>query len=308
MEVEVRRGRRVQRFRQELLADDPRRKITLQILDSTFEPVRIDAHTTLRPGSILVWHLWPGRPFEIGAFHHAHGSLQGYYVNLIRPPRLQSSPWIVEDLYLDVWVPAGGRATLLDEEDLRLAVAGGELSEAEADGVRELGASVLSGANRARWLPPSLRRWPPPGVRRWPLESVPALRLRRDAPGTFHAARISGRIIALGLYVLGAVSATSAGFAALTPFALGGWLPATRWPEPPLLDERSLFIAALAAGIGVLALLGRIGWATALLPVYAVLGLLSLVFAVCRWWFDREVPVFALGGVAMTLVALIFLL
>ncbi len=328
VDVEIRRGRRVQRFRQELLEDGPRWKITLQVLDTHFEPVRIDETTTLRPGSLLMWFLRPGQPFEIGAFYHGRGNFQGYYINLIRPPRLDSSPWIIEDLYLDVWLPEGGSRVLLDEDELNAAVARADLSAAEAQEVRALGERFLvgsGGSRRPRWLPRS--------VASSPAESVPALRLRRDAPGTFHAARISGRIIAFGLYLLGAVSATSAGFAAFTdaflvagpaqdawrltvlaealvlaPLALGGWLPATRWPQPPVTDERSLFIATLAAGLAVLALSERTEWVGALLPVYATLGLFSLVFAVCRWWFDRQIPVFALAGVAMTLVALAFII
>jgi len=328
VEVEVRRGSRVQRFSQELLADGPRWKITLQILDGDFTPMRIDDATTLRPGSLLMWFLRPGQPFEIGAFYHGRGAFQGYYVNLIRPPRLQSSPWVIEDLYLDVWLPEGGDGVLLDEDELDAAVARAELSTAEADEVRRIGARLLARSRR-----PGRPRWLPRSVGRSPAESVPALRLRRDAPGTFHAARISGRIIAFGLYLLAAVSATSAGFAAFTdaflvagpaqdawrltvlgealllaPLALGGWLPATRWPQPPLTDERSLFIATLASGLAVLALSERTAWAGALLPVYATLGLFSLVFAVCRWRFDRKVPVFALAGVAMTLVALAILI
>lgn len=328
VEVEVRRGSRVQRFSQELLADGPRWKITLQILDGDFTPMRIDDATTLRPGSLLMWFLRPGQPFEIGAFYHGRGAFQGYYVNLIRPPRLQSSPWVIEDLYLDVWLPEGGDGVLLDEDELDAAVARAELSTAEADEVRRIGARLLARSRR-----PGRPRWLPRSVGRRPAESVPALRLRRDAPGTFHAARISGRIIAFGLYLMAAVSATSAGFAAFTdaflvagpaqdawrltvlgealllaPLALGGWLPATRWPQPPLTDERSLFIATLASGLAVLALSERTAWAGALLPVYATLGLFSLVFAVCRWRFDRKVPVFALAGVAMTLVALAILI
>lgn len=318
----------MQRFRQELLADGPGWKITLQILDGDFTPVRIDEATTLRPGSLLMWFLRPGQPFEVGAFYHGRGAFQGYYINLIRPPRLQSSPWIVEDLYLDVWLPEGGDGVLLDEDELDAAVDRAELSAAEADAVRRIGARLLARSRR-----PGRHRWLPRSVGRSPAESVPALRLRRDAPGTFHAARISGRIIAFGLYLMAAVSATSAGFAAFTdaflvpgpardawrltvlgealllaPLALGGWLPATRWPQPPLADERSLFIATLASGLAVLALSERTEWAGALLPVYATLGLFSLVFAVCRWWFDRKVPVFALAGVAMTLVALAILI
>lgn len=328
VDVEVRRGSDVQRFRQELLADGPKWRIALQVLDARFKPVRIDAATTLRPGSLIVWFLRPGQPFEIGAFYHARGAFQGYYINLIRPPRLESTPWIIEDLYLDVWLPEGGDGVLLDEDELDAAVARSELSAGEAGEVRALGAELLA-RSRRRGRP----RWLPRSVGRSPAESVPELRLRRDAPGTFHAARISGRIIAFGLYLMAAVSATSAGFAAFTdafliagpaqdawrltllgealllaPLALGGRLPATRWPQPPLTDERSLFIATLAAGLAVLALSERAEWAGALLPVYATLGLFSLVFAVCRWRFDRQAPVFALAGVAMTLVALVLLI
>ena len=325
VEVEVRRGGDVKRFRQELLADWPEMKVTLQVLDGAFPPVRIDDSTTLRPGSLLVWYLWPDKPYEIGIFHHARGTFQGCYVNLIRPPQLESRSWVIEDLYLDVWVPAGGRGVLLDEDELGAAVARGELTADEAEEVRELGGRWLAATQGSRWLPAGPRRWPP--------ETVPALRLRRDAPGTFHAARMSGRIIAYGLYLMGVVSATSIGFAAFTdaflvagaaqqawkfvivgeaialaPFALAGRLPATRWPQPPLIDERSLFVATLAAGLAVLGLNSRAEWAGALLPVYGTLGLFSLIFAVSRWWFDREVPVFALAGVAMTVLALVFLL
>ena len=307
--------------------DDSRWKVTLQVLDGDFTPVKIGDAATLRSGSLLMWFLRPGQPYEVGAFYHARGTFQGYYINLIRPPGLRSLPWVIDDLYLDVWLPAGGDGVLLDEDELDAAVARGEVSTKEADAVRRTGARLLAraqGTGRPRWVPRS--------VGRSPAESVPALRLRRDAPGTFHAARISGRIIAFGLYLVCAVSATSAGFAAFTdaflvpgpaqdawrltllgealllaPLALGGWLPATRWPQPPLTDERALFIATLASGLAVLALSDRTAWAGALLPVYATLGLFSMVFAVCRGWFDRKVPLFALAGVAMTLVALIFL-
>ena len=295
------------------------------MLESSFVLARIDDATTLRPGSMVVWYLFPGESYEIGAFFHRRGTFQGHYINLIRPPTFDAHPWVIEDLYLDVWVPAEGPPVLLDQDELSAAIRRGELSAAEGDEVRALGAHLLASV--------PTRSWPPAAVRQWPAELVPALRLKRDAPGIFYAARISGRIIAFGLYLMGVVSATSIGFAALTdafvtpgsaqqvwrlvmlgeaialaPLALGGWLPATRWPQPPLVDERSLFIATLATGLAVLALNERAEWAGALLPVYGTLGLFSLIFAVCRVWFDRQVPVFALAGVAITLLALGFLL
>jgi len=324
--AEIHRGRdRVDRFEQELLVDATDHKISLQILGPRFRPVRIDGHATLRPGALLVWYVWPGEWYEIGAFHHRRGALLGHYVNLIRPPELGVGRWVIDDLFLDVWVPAAGEPVLLDAADLEDACARGCVSAEEAEHARRVAADVLERVTAGHWPPSLLRRWPP--------ELVPALRLHRDHPGTFYAARLSGRIIAYGLYLMGAVSATSIAFAGLTdafagsrsaqhvwmgtllaeailllPFALGGRLPATFWPRPALTDERSLFIATLASGLAVLGLNERAAWAGALLPVYATLGAFSTIFAVCRVVFDRAVPAFALAGLLVTLAALWILL
>lgn len=320
--AEIRRGpERVDRFEQELVVDAPDHKISVQVLGSDLAPLRIDASTTLRPGALLVWYVWPGEPYEIGAFHDQDATFLGHYANVIRPPEVEPGGWTIEDLYVDLWVPAGGDPVLLDLDELEEARGRGWLSDGEADGARGVAEALLESARTGAWPPPLLRRWPP--------ELIPALRLRRDAPGTFYAARLSGRIIAYGLYLMGAVSATSIAFAAFTgaftghepaqrawlwtllgeavvllPLALGGKLPATFWPRPALVDERSLFVATLASGLAVLGLNERSEWTGALLPVYAVLGLFSTIFAVCRIRFDRAIPAFALAGVLVTLAAL----
>lgn len=324
--AEIRRGpERVDRFEQELLADGPDHKISLQVLGPGFAPVRIDADATLGPGALLVWYVWPGRPYEIGAFHDEDDSFLGHYVNVIRPPEIEPGRWVIDDLFVDVWVPARGEPVVLDLGELREALSRGWVTEEEATGARDLAETFLERIRVGRWPPRLLRRWTP--------DLVPALRRRRDHPGTFHAARLSGRIIAYGLYLMGAVSATSIAFAAFTgtfsgsdaaqrawmwtllgeavvllPLALGGKLPATFWPRPALVDERSLFVATLASGLAVLGLNERAEWAGALLPVYAVLGLFSTIFAVCRIRFDRQIPAFALAGVLVTLAALWVLL
>ena len=330
MTVDVRRGpERADTYSQELLLDEPDVKITVQVLDRAFPPTRIDRETTLRPDAMLVWYLWPGRWYEIGAFFDRRGVFRGHYVNFIRPPTF-GDRWLVDDLFLDVWVPADGPPTVLDEDELAEAVSRGLVTPEEEERIRRLAAEIVERAARgSRWC---VRRWPPRVVRRWTADLVPALRIRRDSPGTFHAARISGRIIAFGLYLMGVVSATSIGFGWLTdafvtpgpaqrawlvtiavealvllPAALGGKLPATFWPRPPLTDERSLFIATLASGLAVLGLYSRARWAGALLPVYGTLGLFSAIFAVCRVRFDRVIPVFAIAGLIVTLAALVVL-
>jgi len=311
----------VDTFEQEILLDEADIKITLQVLDRGFPPRAIDGDTTLGPDWLLAWYLWPGRSYEVGAFHDARGVFHGHYVNLIRPPTFEGRRWVVDDLFLDVWVPASGPPIVLDRDDLADAVERGWVSAEERTRVEALAERVSRCAESRAWPPTALRRWPP--------ELAGALRLRGTSPGTFHAARLSGRIMAYGLYLMGLVSATSIGFAffsdafivpraaesiwkgtviaeavLLLPVVLLGKLPATFWPRPALTDERSLFVATLASGLAVLALNDRTSWAGALLPVYVTLGLFSAIFAFCRARYDHVIPIFAIGGIVVTLAAL----
>jgi hypothetical protein len=333
IQVDVRRGPdRLDTFEQELLLDTPDLKLTLQVLGRGFPITRIDERTTLRHDWMLMWYLWPDRWYEIGAFFDARGSFRGHYVNLIRPPTFGPDRWTVDDLFLDVWAPASGPPVVLDRDELASALQEGWVSAEECDRVQALARELIDRASgRAGGV--FSTGWPPREVRRWPADLVPALRVRRNSVGIFHAARISGRIIAFGLYLMAAVSATSIGFAWLTdafivagpaqrmwlmtivaeaaillPASLGGKLPATFWPRPPLTDERSLFVATLASGMAVLALNDRASWAGALLPVYGTLGLFSAIFAVCRVYFDGAIPVFAIAGLLVTLAALVVLI
>ena len=323
MAVEVRRGPdRVDVFEEERVFVGSDGAILLQVLGAEVPARPLDEGVTLAPGMLLVWYLWPDRYWELGALHDRMGVFLGHYVNLIRPPRMGPERWVIEDLFLDIWVPAGGPPRLLDEDELAAAVRDGWADAAEAEDLRRRAGDLVTRIESGDW--------PPRLARRWPVDLVPALRLLRDRPGTFYAARLSGRIIAYGLYLMGVVSATSILFAGLTdafvspgraqelwklaiaaeavallPLSLLGRLPATFWPRPPLTDERSLFLATLVSGLAVLGLNERAGWAGALIPVYATLG--SAIFGVCRAWFDRKVPIFALAGILVALAALLAL-
>lgn len=311
---------RVDEHRQEILYDGDGLKVTLLIRTPGAEPIEVDGAVALPGGSALLWFSYPGRWYEVASFHDPEGRLLGWYTNLVRPPRLEGTEWRLDDLFLDVWLPAGGRPRVLDREQLREARDRGWVCEVDAERAERECDRIIRRAERGDW--------PPPPVADWPLESVPYLRLRRDAPGTYHAALLSGRVIGYGLYLLGAVSLTVLAFGAaqalsgrapaqvtwvgtlaaeaalLLPLALRGALPATRWPRPVPSDERTFFIGALATGLGVLFLQDAETWREPLAGIYAALGLFCAIFAGCRAWFDRALPVYAGAGLLVCLVAL----
>lgn len=316
----------VERYTQELLYDGPACKISLLLAGRHGPPVRI-GEEDVPPGSAILWFVFPGRPYEIASVFDAEGRPVGHYTNLIREPRLDSREWQLTDLYLDVWQPHRGAPRILDEEELEQAVRAGFLSAEEAYRVRADAAAVLRAA--------IVGRWPPSTVVRHPLDAVNTLRFRRDEPGMFFANRIVGRLIAFGIYALGAVSVISVGFAALTEaflpgpssartawiaaiaaagtvllvLALAGRLPATRRPRvEEALTERILFIGTLVAGAAVLLYPDGRLWRGALAGLYGALALFLAIFAVSRARYDRRFPVLAATGLVVCAVALWVLL
>lgn len=273
-----------------------------------------------------MWFLFPGRPYEVAAVYDATGQRLGYYTNFIRTPSIESGRWDLTDLYLDVWQGSDEQPQLLDSDDLAAAVASGAIEREEAKAVEAEADAVLRAAQNGRW--------PPKLVRNYPLEDVPALRLRRDDPGTYFANLIVGRLIAFGIYALGAVSITSLAFAAVTDafygsrsglvawmtvvaiefvvlfgLSLAGRLPATRRPRrEEVVTERILFIGALIAGLAVFVYPDGRLWRSGLMGIYGTLAVFLAVFAAARFRFERNFPTLAVVGFVMCLVALMVLL
>ena len=312
----------VRRFRQEVLHDGPSCKVSVFHVE---EDLNI-GDITVGSGGAVLWYLFPGRPFEVAAVHDATGRRLGYYTNFIRTPSIEADRWNLTDLYLDVWQGSGEPARLLDTEDLADAVASGIIESEEAQAVRAEADAVLRAAQNGRW--------PPRLVRDYPLEDVPALRLRRDDPGTYFANLIVGRLIAFGIYAFGAVSITSLAFAAVTDafygsrsgllawmavvaielvvlfgLSLAGRLPATRRPRrEEVVTERILFIGALIAGLAVFVYPDGDMWRGGLLGIYSTLAVFLAVFAAVRFRYERNFPTLAVVGFFVCLVALIVLL
>lgn len=323
----LRPGEGETRYRQELLRDGDDWKLTLYRIPADAGPLEIgDGETRLGPGSPLLWLTAPGRPWEVGAFHRPDGELAGYYTNLIDPPELGGRTWRIRDRWLDVWQPAGGGPRLLDEAELRAAVEAGHVDQEEARELEERASRLLAQAREGSW--------PPEPIRRVELPDLPSLRFQRDDPGGYYANLVVGRIIAWGMYWMGAASVTSVGFAAFTgalsgdpgparlwlgtlvgeglvllPLALTGRLPATRRPRPKeAIEEGTLFMTAAVMGGIVLLMNDSTMWRQLFTAVYGILASFLGVFGYCRWRHDEEFSGTAFGGLLITLLVLLLLL
>jgi hypothetical protein len=318
----------VQHFSQELLHDGAACKITLLVLERDDPPLPV-GEVEVPPGGAILWFMFPGRSYEVGAVYDSDARFLGYYTNFVQPPRPETTVWHLTDLFLDVWQAPDQPPRLLDEDELDEAAERGWVGAEDVARTRAEAAAVLRAARA--------ERWPPGVVERHPLDAVPSLRFRRDAPGTFFANLVVGRLIAFGIYALGAISVTSVAFAALTDalqpgagltagriawfsvmgvelllllvLALAGKLPATRRPRPEeALTERLLFLGTLVSGAAVLLYPDSQLWKGALTGLYTTLAVFLSIFAVSRAVFDRRFPLLATTGLFVCLVALLVLL
>lgn len=317
----------VQHFSQELLHDGAACKISLLVLARDAEPLPV-GEVDVPPGGAVLWFMFPGRSYEVGSVYDSDGEFLGYYTNFVRPPRPETTVWHLTDLFLDVWQPPEGPPHLLDEDEMEAAEAKGWIGVDDVERTRAEAAAVLRAARNDRW--------PPGVVRRNPLSAVSSLRFRRDAPGTFFANLVTGRLIAFGIYALGAISLTSVIFAGLTDalqpggglsvariawftligielvvllgLALAGRLPATRRPRPEeALTERLLFIGTVVSGAAVLLYPDNRLWKAALTGLYVTLAVFLTIFAISRVRFDRRFPGLAVTGLVVCVAAILLL-
>ncbi|CAN5639566.1 hypothetical protein BH23GEM11_BH23GEM11_20500 [soil metagenome] len=159
-------------YRQHLVHDDGRVKITLARNLPFDPPLQILGQVALERGSDAVWFTFPGAWHDIGRFHRADGSLAGIYANIITPCIFQpGGDWETTDLFLDLWIPARpthasppGSAPhptpfLLDAEELDAAEAAGHLPPRLAQAARAEARDLVQRAAAGSWPPPIVDVW-----------------------------------------------------------------------------------------------------------------------------------------------------
>jgi predicted RNA-binding protein associated with RNAse of E/G family len=147
-------------FRQRFIAQEGPCTITLMERTPLLAPVCADGHVVLEDGAPAVWFTFADAWHDIGRFHLAGGRFTGWYANILTPVEfLTPSEWATTDLCLDVWLGADGTLLLLDEDELRAAVAAGAVSPDLARGAGTEAARLVALARAGDWPPRIAREW-----------------------------------------------------------------------------------------------------------------------------------------------------
>ncbi len=147
-------------FVQHLLHQDARVRITFEPALPIPAPKSIHGQPAMEPGSPVLWFTFPDTWHDIGLFHLADDTFTGVYANILTPPVFADRhTWYTTDLFLDVWIPAGGDLRVLDRDQFRQAVAEGALSAAQEAGALAEVARIERDARAGLWPPPIVGEW-----------------------------------------------------------------------------------------------------------------------------------------------------
>jgi predicted RNA-binding protein associated with RNAse of E/G family len=149
-------------FQQRVVVERPDVIVTLGEPAELPAPLTHDGTVMLDVGALAVWFTFPGAWHDIARFHDDAGRFTGVYANVLTPPVIDGPVWRTTDLFLDVWIPSGGAAVLLDEDELVEAEEAGSIDASTARRARQEAHRLIERA--------AVGSWPPPIVSDWPLE------------------------------------------------------------------------------------------------------------------------------------------
>ncbi len=151
---------RMQVFRQWLVHDAPDVKVTFSTGLEVPEPMVVEGVVALEDGSDVVWFTFPDAWHDIGRFHDASGRFTGVYANVLTPVDIRPGhEWHTTDLFLDVWIPAGGAPAILDRDELDEALARGWVDGATAERALEEASRLVALEGRGAWPPEVVEAW-----------------------------------------------------------------------------------------------------------------------------------------------------
>jgi protein associated with RNAse G/E len=114
--------------------------VTIIHVDSGHVGRAPDGEVLWRSSQQLDYHFWPGKEYNLLRFYNAEGEWAGDYYNVGSPFETRQGAVGYADLELDVFLPPGEEARLLDEDELEAA----PYSPALKAHVREVGAWLMA--------------------------------------------------------------------------------------------------------------------------------------------------------------------
>ena len=127
------------------------------IAKSRFEgmlaPLRVNGVEVIRNGYAMLYFAFIGENYDVLKVYDENGEFRGLYIDVLAYSKRNGNTLEMLDLFLDIFVFPDGRAFLLDEDELEMALSYGLIDRETFDFAYRVAREIIEKAERGQFPP-----------------------------------------------------------------------------------------------------------------------------------------------------------
>jgi predicted RNA-binding protein associated with RNAse of E/G family len=140
LEIKRHKNKPEQQFHCELL----HRESGYAVLRYVAKQSGLIADMAIAPGSTTVAHYWHDRPYVVWRMFDRNKSLIGTLFHICTNVCIREDFLSYDDLLLDIWIAPDGKMRVLDEDELKICIAAGRISEPELNIIQQARTDIIA--------------------------------------------------------------------------------------------------------------------------------------------------------------------
>ncbi|NJE55619.1 DUF402 domain-containing protein [Thermococcus sp. 21S9] len=116
-------------------------------------PLRVNGVEVIRNGYTMLYFAFVGKNYDILKVYDERGNFRGLYVDVLAYTKREGNTLEMLDLFLDVFIFPDGKAFLLDEDELEMALNYGLIDRETYDFAYSVAREILEKAGRGEFPP-----------------------------------------------------------------------------------------------------------------------------------------------------------
>ncbi len=137
----------------ELIADLGDVVIAKSRFEGMLTPLKVDGIEVIKNGYTMVYFAFVGKSYDILKVYDEEGNFKGLYVDVLAYTKREGNTIEMLDLFLDVFIFPDGRAFLLDEDELEMALNCGLIDKETFDFAYRVAREIMEGIKRKEFPP-----------------------------------------------------------------------------------------------------------------------------------------------------------
>ena len=146
---------RVLKRSDEIVADLGKVIVAKSHFEGMLAPLRVNGVEVIRNGYMMIYFAFIGKNYDVLKVYDERGNFKGLYVDVLAYTKREGNVLQMLDLFLDIFIFPDGRAFLLDEDELEMALNYGVVDSETFDFAYRIAREILE---KVKWgeFPPDI--------------------------------------------------------------------------------------------------------------------------------------------------------